>query len=140
MEGLLVEAMGAAGAIGLGGLRITAAERTEAPCEVVGFRDGRAFAMPFGQLHGVTLGTRATLEDRLNTNHPSTAWLGRVVDALGDPIDGKGALAHGMRASGLNSPSEAFLKQKKDERADLASGYAALSKIVDGEAGTGKTR
>ena len=51
MEGLLVEVTGAAGAIGLGGrLRIAATEGAETHCEVVGFRDGRALAMPFGQL------------------------------------------------------------------------------------------
>ena len=44
------------------------------------------------------------------------------------------------RAITLNAPLETFLKQKKDERADLASGYANLSKIVDGGAGKGKSR
>jgi flagellum-specific ATP synthase len=44
------------------------------------------------------------------------------------------------RAIALNAPLETFLKQKKDERGDLASGYAALSKIVDGGAGKGKSR
>jgi flagellum-specific ATP synthase len=44
------------------------------------------------------------------------------------------------RAIALNAPLETFLKQKKDERADLASGYANLSKIVDGGAGKGKSR
>jgi len=44
------------------------------------------------------------------------------------------------RAITMNAPIETFLKQKKDEPADLASGYAALSKIVDGGAAKGKTR
>ena len=86
MEGLLVEVTGAAGAIGLGGrLRIAAAEGAETPCEVVGFRDGRALAMPFGQLHGVTLGARATFEDRLNAIHPCSAWLGRFCEMSRTP-------------------------------------------------------
>jgi flagellum-specific ATP synthase len=44
------------------------------------------------------------------------------------------------RAISLNAPLEAFLTQKKSERADLASGYAALNKILEGVAGKGKTR
>jgi flagellum-specific ATP synthase len=44
------------------------------------------------------------------------------------------------RAIALNGPLESFLKQKKDERADLRSGYATLSKIVDGGAAKGKSR
>jgi len=66
MEGLMVEVTGAAGAIGLGGRpRIAGTEGSETPCEVVGFRDGRARAMPFGQLEGVALGARATFQDRI---------------------------------------------------------------------------
>jgi flagellum-specific ATP synthase len=44
------------------------------------------------------------------------------------------------RAIALNGPLEAFLKQRKDERAGLASGYATLSKIVEGGTAKGKTR
>ena len=71
MEGLLVEVTGAGGAIGLGGhLRIAGAQGQETPCEVVGFRDGRALAMPFGRLEGITLGARATFEDRVDCYPP----------------------------------------------------------------------
>jgi flagellum-specific ATP synthase len=127
MEGLLVEVTGAAGAIGLGGrLRIAAAEGTETPCEVVGFRDGRALAMPFGQLHGVTLGARATFEDRLNAIHPCSAWLGRVVNAFGHPIDSKGALAQGMQAYPLRaSPPPAHTRARIGGKLDL--GVRALN-------------
>src|SRR5262245_2892458 len=108
MEGLLIEVTGAAGAIGLGGrLRIPAAQGAETPCEVVGFREGRALAMPFGQLEGVTLGARATFEDRQNAIHPSQAWLGRVIDAFGHAIDGKGPLAQGFEPYPLRTSAPA---------------------------------
>src|SRR4051794_39602876 len=71
LEGLLVEVTGAGGAIGLGGhLKIAGREGQETPCEVVGFRDGRALAMPFGRLEGITLGARATFEERTTAIHP----------------------------------------------------------------------
>src|SRR5262245_1424197 len=130
MEGLLVEVTGAAGAIGLGGrLRIAAGEGVETPCEVVGFRDGRALAMPFGQLQGVTLGARATFEDRLGSIHPSAGWLGRVIDAFANPIDGKGVLPQGMQAYALRaSPPPAHARARIGGKLDL--GVRALNTFV----------
>ena len=130
MEGLLVEVTGAAGAIGLGGrLRIVTGEGAETPCEVVGFRDGRALAMPFGQLQGVTLGARATFEENLNSIHPCTAWLGRVVDAFGRPIDDNGALPQGMQAYPLRaSPPPAHARARIGGKLDL--GVRSLNAFV----------
>src|SRR5258706_6965788 len=104
VEGLLVEVTGASGAIGLGGrLHIAGAERRETPCEVVGFRDGRALAMPFGQLEGITLGARATFEEGVFAIYPSKNWLGRVVDAFGHAMDGKGQRGCGMAPFALRA-------------------------------------
>jgi flagellum-specific ATP synthase len=97
IEGLLVEVTGAAGAISLGGqVRLTNGKAKQIPCEVVGFRDGRALIMPLGTLDGVTLGARADFDDRPAVIYPSGAWLGRVVDGFGNATDGKGALPHGL--------------------------------------------
>ncbi|HTQ12282.1 MAG TPA: flagellar protein export ATPase FliI [Rhizomicrobium sp.] len=99
IEGLSVEVTGAAGAISLGGqLRLTASNGKTIPCEVVGFREGRALAMPLGTLDGVSLGARADFEDRPALIHPCQSWLGRVVDGFGNPADGRGPLPQGGRA------------------------------------------
>ncbi|MEJ0043933.1 MAG: hypothetical protein WDM81_17725 [Rhizomicrobium sp.] len=83
IEGLLVEITGAAGAISLGGqVRLTSGSGKQIPCEVVGFRDGRALAMPLGSLDGMTLGARADFDNQPATIFPSRAWLGRVVDGF----------------------------------------------------------
>ena len=96
IEGLLAEITGAAGAVSLGGqVSITSSNSKKIPCEVVGFREGRALVMPLGALDGVTLGARADFDDRPQVIYPSTAWLGRVLDAFGRPADGKGPLALG---------------------------------------------
>jgi flagellum-specific ATP synthase len=99
IEGLLVEVTGAAGAISLGGqLHLTGGSGKEIPCEVVGFRDGRALAMPLGNLDGMSLAARADFDDRPAVIYPSKAWLGRVLDGFGRPQDGKGPLAQGSIA------------------------------------------
>src|SRR3546814_11930238 len=61
-------------------------------CEVVGFRDGRALAMPFAALEGVGIGSRAQISDAEPVVYPGDGWLGRVVDAMGEPVDGLGPL------------------------------------------------
>ena len=96
IEGLLVEVTGAAGAISLGGqVRLSGGSGKQISCEVVGFRDGRALAMPLGNLEGMSLSARADFDDKPAVIYPSTAWLGRVLDAFGQPQDGKGPLPMG---------------------------------------------
>jgi flagellum-specific ATP synthase len=132
MEGLLVEVTGAAGAIGLGGhLKIVGAGGQETPCEVVGFRDGRALAMPFGRLEGIALGARATFEERVSAIHPSPAWLSRVIDAFAYPLDGKGPLPQGMEAYPLRAaPIPAHARARLGGKLDL--GVRALNAFVTG--------
>ncbi len=64
-------------------------------CEVVGFRNDRALAMPFGALEGVGVGCRAEIGEAEPLIYPTEAWLGRVINAMGEPIDGKGPLPRG---------------------------------------------
>ncbi|MHC1712695.1 MAG: FliI/YscN family ATPase [Solidesulfovibrio sp.] len=59
----------------------------EVPAEVVGFRDGACLFMPYGDLRGIAPGTLIK-----NTSTPplfpvGRAYLGRVIDAFGTPID-----------------------------------------------------
>ena len=127
VEGLLVEVTGASGAIGLGGrLRISGTDNRETPCEVVGFREGRALAMPFGQLEGITLGARATFEERVSAIYPSRAWLGRVIDAFANATDGMGPLACGMEPYPLRAaPPSAHARARIGGKLDL--GVRALN-------------
>ncbi len=60
----------------------------EVPAEVVGFRDGACLFMPYGDLRGIAPGTLIR-----NTSTPplfpvGQAFLGRVIDAFGNPLDG----------------------------------------------------
>jgi flagellum-specific ATP synthase len=65
------------------------------PCEVVGFREGHALVMPFKPLDRVGLGCRAEVAAAQPAVYPSPAWLGRVINAMGEPVDGKGPLMQG---------------------------------------------
>ena len=127
IEGLAVEVTGAQGAVSLGGqCRITIGNNKKIPCEVVGFRDGRALVMPLGPLDGISLGARADFEDRPVSIYPSKAWLGRVVDGFGQPMDGKGPLPQGTAPYALKAPPpDAMRRGRVGRKLDL--GIRALN-------------
>jgi len=127
IEGLAVEVTGAQGAVSLGGqCRISIGKDKTIPCEVVGFRDGRALVMPLGVLDGITLGARADFDDRPASIYPSKAWLGRVIDGFGEPIDGKGPLPLGMIPYALKAaPPPATRRGRIGKKLDL--GVRALN-------------
>ncbi len=127
IEGLLVEVTGAQGAISMGGqLRLTPSTGPTIPCEVVGFREGRALAMPLGALDGMTLGARADFEGRSASIYPCQAWLGRILDAFGEPTDGKGPLPQGSVAYPIKAqPPAAQSRNRVGGKLDL--GVRALN-------------
>ncbi|MDI9404773.1 MAG: FliI/YscN family ATPase [Limnohabitans sp.] len=63
--------------------------------EIVGFEGTRALVMLLAEADGVACGVRVVGEKPYATIGVSDQWLGRVVDALGRPIDGKGPIAPG---------------------------------------------
>lgn len=60
--------------------------------EIVGFTDGRAIVMLFGSSVGIRPGDAVRGGHAAQVAPIGDAMLGRVVDALGEPIDGKGAV------------------------------------------------
>lgn len=77
-------------------VRVEVPHRAEAPRgEVVGFDGSRALVMLLNEAEGVSSGVRVVAEQPYATVAVSDAWLGRVVDALGNPIDGKGPVPRG---------------------------------------------
>lgn len=121
VQGLMVEVGGASDSLGVGSrVTLSAANGRDVTCEVVGFRDGRALCLPFGSLEGVRLGARAYVESEAAHVNPSQGWLGRVVNALGEPIDGKGALPKGGVPYPLRaSPPPAHARARVGGKLDL---------------------
>jgi len=119
--GLMVEVGGIERDLAIGSrCRVEARRRAPVVCEVVGFRNGRALLMPFGSVDGVGVGCRAELVTAEPVVHPTSGWLGRVVNALGEPVDGKGPLPEGHIASRLrNTPPPAHTRARVGEKLDL---------------------
>jgi flagellum-specific ATP synthase len=139
--GLVIEATGLQAEVGevclvSGAARGAAREGRSAPgavpAEVVGFRDGRTLLMPLGELHGIGPGTKV-----LGTGAPfrvpvGAGLLGRVIDGLGAPLDGREELGGtGTRTSArstIAAPPAALERPRITER--VALGVRALDGLV----------
>jgi flagellum-specific ATP synthase len=63
--------------------------------EVIGFDDTSVIMMPFGDLMGIRPGARVYFLEQQPLVYPHISWLGRVINAIGEPIDRQGALLRG---------------------------------------------
>lgn len=62
--------------------------------EVVGYGDGMVLMMPYGPLDGIAMGNRVYPDPSQPSMRINHSWIGRVVNGLGHPLDGKGPLAN----------------------------------------------
>lgn len=121
VQGLLIEVAGIENHLSVGGrCEIEARGGRKVLCEVVGFRNDRALLLPFSALDGVGLGCKAIVAQAQPAISPTPAWLGRVINALGEPIDGKGPLSLGTTHHPIrNPPPPAHKRQRVGEKLDL---------------------
>jgi flagellum-specific ATP synthase len=130
VRGLTIEIVGPLGHMELGGLISIETGRSDPVlCEVVGFDSDRAIAMPFATIDGLRRGLPAHVVSRRATIRPDRSWLGRVMDAFGRPIDGKGPIRPGPRSYPFrNEPPAAHKRQRVGEPLDL--GVRALNAFL----------
>jgi flagellum-specific ATP synthase len=121
VQGLLVEVAGPVHEMGVGSrLTVSGFGGSQVAMEVVGFRGDCALCLPFASMEGVRLGAKATIVSASATVRPSASWLGRVVNAFGEPIDGKGPLHLGDEERLLrSSPPPASERTRVGEPIDL---------------------
>jgi flagellum-specific ATP synthase len=62
------------------------------PAQVVGFDSGHALVMPLGPMEGISHGDEVIARHQSQRVIVSPALVGRVIDALGRPMDGKGPI------------------------------------------------
>ncbi len=130
VQGLLLEVAGAQDSLSIGSrCSIQTRNGRQVLCEVVGFRNDRALLMPFGSLEGVGMGCKAVVAEAEPVVYPSSGWLGRVINALGEPVDGRGPLASGGTAYPLRAtPPPAHARKRVREKEDL--GIRSLNTFV----------
>jgi flagellum-specific ATP synthase len=121
VNGLLIETRGGLTRLAVGArAEIVRRGDRPLPCEVVGFRDTCALLMPFGSVEGVAPGAEIRIASEPSNVRPTLAWKGRIIDAFGEPIDGKGPLPKGQTPYALRAPPPAAHgRGRVGERLDL---------------------
>ena len=128
LQGLLVEVDGLGGLLAVGDrLDLRTRDDKKVHGEVIGFRNGLAQVMAFGPLDGLGPGAKAEVLTPFHGMLDVTArWLGRVIDPLGGPLDGKGELPGGLDSRPTRTaPPDATLRARVGPRIDL--GVRALN-------------
>jgi flagellum-specific ATP synthase len=86
--------------------------------EVVGFRGDRVLLMPLGEMRGIGPGSRLLMKGHCASVPVGPQLLGRVLDGLGQPLDGKGPLVtegqYPLHAAPLNPLQRARITQPLD--------------------------
>ncbi len=121
VNGLLIEAKGGLSRLAIGArAEIDRFSDKPVAAEVVGFRENRALLMPFGAVEGVAPGAEIRIQPLGSAVRPTKAWLGRIIDSFGEPIDGKGPLPQGIVGYPLRAaPPAAHSRARVGERLDL---------------------
>jgi len=127
VAGLVMESDGPN--VGLGEMCLVRSTRTDftVRAEVVGFREHRLLLMPLGDTAGLHVGCEVAAGERPLLPRPGPELLGRVLDALGRPFDGLGALALD-RSEHSTQPPHPLRRQRIREA--LPTGVRALDTFV----------
>lgn len=89
--GLLIESTGPS--VHLGELcYIYDRQGTALPCEVVGFKEDKVMLMSIGEMQEIAPGAEVYPSGKMHLIPVSQGLCGRILDALGNPIDGKGPI------------------------------------------------
>lgn len=121
--GLAVKVSGLTAHVAIGDrINICPPGREPALGEIVAFGNGVAHAMAFQATDGVGHGAmvRARTDERSADLRVSDAWIGRIIDPLANPLDGRGRLEFGtLGRSVRTSPPEPVKRARLGQRIDL---------------------
>ncbi|QUH20839.1 flagellar protein export ATPase FliI [Alkaliphilus sp. B6464] len=126
--GLTIESIGPA--VKLGEIcRIYTLKGTEPIlAEVVGFKEKKVLLMPLGEMEGIGPGSKVEALGTTMEVNVGESLLGRVLDGLGNPIDGKGPLDSCKTYPVMASPPNPLLRTKIEE--PLALGVRAIDGLL----------
>ena len=124
--GLTLEAIGCSAAVG----SICSVETNDGfiDAEVVGFSDERLFLMPSERLTGVLPGAKVIPQSKTQGIPVGMELLGRVLDGIGNPIDGKGEIITTQRSQFTNPRINPLSRKAITEPLDV--GIKAINSLL----------
>ena len=128
VQGLLIESHGPQAIIGEICRIVAPKGRGQIRAEVVGLKDEIVQLMAFEETDGIEIGDRViALGSRLEVP-VSQKLLGRVLNALGNPVDGKGDIASVSMYPALASPPDPLTRRRVTER--ITTGVRAIDGLL----------
>lgn len=100
--------------------------------EVVGFKENHILLMPLGNMSDIGPGSIVEASDKPITVKVSDELLGRVLDGLGNPMDGKGPILTGEDFRVSNPPPNPLMRNRISQPLSLGV------KVIDGLLTIGK--
>ena len=98
------------------------------PAEVMGFRDNRVLMMPLEEIRGIGPGSRVVARQSQAYLPVGRGLLGRIIDGLGDPIDGRGPLPGETTYPIYATPLNPLKRKRISEPLDL--GIRAINGLL----------
>lgn len=96
--------------------------------EVVGFKEDKILLMPLGEMEGIGPGSRVVASGHALRVNVGDELIGRILDGLGNPIDGKGPIKSDKFYSVYNMPPNPLERQKISE--PLPLGVKAIDGLL----------
>lgn len=125
--GLVIEASLPGGTLG-DTCHIMTQSGSRIKAEIVGFRRENTLLMPLDETMGISPGSRVVLSLAPLTVPTGDALLGRVLDGLGRPLDGKGPLKTDRVTPVFNTPPNPLNRRRIEE--PLATGIRSVDGLV----------
>ncbi|MBI2266780.1 MAG: flagellar protein export ATPase FliI [Armatimonadetes bacterium] len=126
--GLIIESEGPGGNVG--DLSFIYSKESPRPvrAEVVGFKNNKVLLMPLGEMTGIGPGCEVRTSGKPLAVKVGPALLGRVLDGLGNPMDGKGPLETTDEFPVQNSPPNPITRPRITEA--LTTGVRVIDSML----------
>jgi len=128
VQGLLIESRGPQAIIGEICRIIAPKGRGQIRAEVVGLKDEIVQLMAYDETDGIEIGDRVIASGSRLEVPVSEKLLGRVLDALGNPIDGKGSIESSCLYPALANPPDPLKRKRITER--ITTGVRAIDGLL----------
>jgi flagellum-specific ATP synthase len=126
--GLVIESEGPAVSVGETCLMESSSGEATMRCEVVGFKDKKVLLMPLGDVSGIGPGSRVIATRESLTVAVGHELLGRVINGLGMPIDGRGPIETPARRTVTRSAPDPMRRRRITR--PLATGIRAIDGLL----------
>lgn len=121
VQGLFIEISGGTSGVSVGDSCDVINNRGEkVACEIVSFKDGKILAMPYASMEGIGINCNVEFTLSAPVIYPHESWLGRIINAFGEAVDGKGPLIKGNKPYFIKSaPPPAPFRDRVKGKVDL---------------------